>query len=75
MPDRPDLVRVRLENGAHHTLTREQAEAAGLKPLKQPAVRRDGTPVPTKHRAPLGGAASAATTNPEATDASENKED
>ena len=62
MPNTPEYVRVRLENGSHATLTREQAEAAGLKPLKQDALRRDGSPRPTKHRLDLSAGRSQSTT-------------
>lgn len=60
------FVRVRLENGSDATITEAHAEMAGLKPLRKPALRKDGTILPPKHRAPLGGAASADHTNPEA---------
>ena len=63
MPARPDLVRVRLENGAHKTLTAERAEATGLKPLKQSPTRRDGSPAPTKHRVSLGAGRSQSSTD------------
>lgn len=62
MPDRPALVRVRLENGSHKTITAERAEALGLKPLKQSPTRRDGSPAPTKHRVDLGAGRSKSTT-------------
>jgi hypothetical protein len=61
-----DWVRVRLANGAHKSIPAAAAEAAGLKPLKQPALNRDGTPAPLKPRVPLGGAASATSSTPEA---------
>lgn len=70
-----DFVRVRAENGAHVTIPRITAEAAGLKPLKQPAFGRDGRPAPIKPRLPLGGTGSGSKTPSEANPASESKED
>lgn len=63
MPAQPEYVRVRLDNGAHKTMTAERAEATGLKPLKQEPLRRDGSPAPTKHRARLGAGRSQSSTD------------
>lgn len=63
MPVTPEHVRVRLDNGAHKTITRERAEAAGLRPLKQEALRPDGSPRPTKHRVDIGAGRSQSTTD------------
>ena len=45
-----EFVRVRLENGSEASIPARAAEAAGLKPLKKPALGRDGRPLSTKHR-------------------------
>lgn len=60
------FVRVRLANGTHKSIPAASAEAAGLKPLKQPALNRDGTVAPEKPRVPLGGAVSATSSTNEA---------
>ena len=70
-----EFVRVRLDNGAHKSIPAHRAEALKLPTLKSPALRPDGTPAPTKHRVDKSGAAVAAPTKNEATDASESKED
>ena len=71
-----EFVRVRLENGMHATITAVAAEAANLKPLKQPALGRDGRPAAPKHRTDKSGAAVATTITPHReADASESKED
>lgn len=69
----PDFVRVRAENGSHISIPRAIADSAGLKPLKQSALGRDGRPLPPKHRAFERGSAATTTTNE--ADASESKED
>lgn len=69
MPAQPEYVRVRLDNGAHKTMTAERAEATGLKPLKQEPLRRDGSPAPTKHRVAIGAGRSQSTTEAPASDA------
>lgn len=70
----PEFVRVRLDNGAHKTIPKAVAVAAGLKPLKQEPLAQDGRLARTKHRVTKSGAAVANTTTSEA-DASESKED
>lgn len=65
-----EFVRVRLANGSHKSMPTASAQSAGLRPLKQPALNRDGSLARTKHRVNLDGSrVSAAPT--EAVDASE----
>lgn len=72
----PEFVRVRLDNGAHKSMPKSKADAAGLKPLKQSAVGRDGRPLPTKLRTRIGGSAVAANSTPSTeADASQSQED
>ena len=52
-------VRVRLENGSEKTVTEVVANRYGYKPLDKATHGRDGRPLPTKPRVPLGTAASA----------------
>lgn len=68
------FVRVRLENGTEKSVPEVVAEVNGYKPLKKPTHGRDGRLLPPKHRVPLGGAASADHTNPEARPASDAQE-
>lgn len=65
------FVRVRFDNGSEGSIPEAHAELGGLKPLKRPALNRDGSVAPTKHRTPLGGAASADHITPEARPASD----
>ena len=65
------FVRVRLENGTEKSVPEAVAQIYGYKPLKKPTHGKDGRLLPPKPRVPLGGAASADHTHPEARPASD----
>ena len=58
------FVRVRLENGTEKSIPEVVAETSGYKVLDKPTHGLDGRLLPPKHRAPLGGAASATKSTP-----------
>jgi len=69
-----EFVRVRLENGTEKSVPAAVAKRYGYKPLKKPTHNRDGALKAPKPRVPLGGAASADHTNPEARPVSDAQE-
>lgn len=69
-----NFVRVRLENGSEASIPESHAVMAGLAPLRKPALSRDGSPAPTKHRVKRA-ESQPTTSTPEASPASESAQE